>query len=143
MDSSFLLSYTSKMGSFVGSYIFIGYPANFTCLPCRTLMQNHYFNGNCLSQCPSDTLALTLSNGGQLCRGCPGGMVVVRGSCACPDGYAMQNGKCVSIVPVTNSMQGMKVQYSNYQESIDQSTSGTDQNSNTNTQSGAINILPP
>lgn len=114
MELNFLLSYTSKIGSFVASYIFIGYPANFTCLTCKGLMRNYYFNGDCVSQCSPDTIAVTLSNGGQLCRGCPGGMVVMKGSCACPDDYAIQDGKCVLIVPNAASMQGMKVQYSNY-----------------------------
>lgn len=51
MDSSFLLSYASKMGSFMVSYIFIGYPADFTCQACKGLLHNYYFNGSCLSQC--------------------------------------------------------------------------------------------
>jgi hypothetical protein len=35
LDSNFLFSYASAMGSFVSTYIFIGYPGNFTCHSCR------------------------------------------------------------------------------------------------------------
>jgi hypothetical protein len=142
MDSSFLLSYTSKMGSFVTTYIFIGYPANFTCLPCKGLAQNYYFNGNCLKQCSPDAISVTLVNGGLLCLSCPAGtgLIAVKGNCVCRDGYIIQNGKCVMIVPVSGSLQGLKVKYANYQEMTDQSASGGDPS--LNTQSGGINILP-
>jgi hypothetical protein len=97
IDSNFLLSYTSMAGSFVVSYLFIGFPGNFTCLACQSISQNYYLNGNCVSRCPDNTVAVTLSNGGQFCRPCPAGtgLIVVRGSCVCPDSYSMQNDKCV------------------------------------------------
>jgi hypothetical protein len=125
IDDNFLLSYTSQMGSFMASYLFVGYPATFTCLACKSSSMSYFLSGSCVSGCDANTVPVTLSNGGQLCRSCPvgTGLIAVNGKCVCPTYYVLDGSKCV---PAPNLLPGIVVQSANplAVKPVNQPTSG-------------------
>lgn len=141
VDSNFLLSYTSKMGSFVATYLFVGFPANFVCNGCKTSDMNYFLNGSCVNSCSGNTVAVTLSNGGKLCRPCPAGtgLIAINGNCVCPPAYTMLRGKCTSTSP--DSLSTLSVQSSAPLAIRPTSTQSAEQTSGQILPGGA-NILP-
>lgn len=133
IDSNFLLTFTVPSGSFVLSYIFIGYPSNQTCSACPS---RYYSDGQCVSRCEGNTVAITLAVGGLMCRPCPAGtgMIAMNGTCACPLNSVMQDSKCIS-----NAITSLSVQITN-QPSVNNAVSSN--SIALQPTSGVINLLP-
>lgn len=133
IDSNFLLTYSVPSGSFVLSYIFIGYPSNQTCSACSS---RYYSDGQCVSKCEGNTVAITLTVGGLMCRPCPAGagMIAINGTCACPLNSILQDNKCVP-----NAITSLSVQITN-QPSVTNAVSTN--NIALQPISGVINLLP-
>lgn len=107
ISSNFMLDYKASQGSYIVSYLFIGYPSRYTCSRCLNA-ENIFNKGLCVSFCPANSILTTLSDGGKMCRYCTEGMIIEAGKCSCPLGTSLVNGKCVGI-----GFAGLSVQNSN------------------------------